>query len=125
MKLTQYCGKPASFYIQCKGNNSGQPLKSPIPNCFAVNSPEPFLFYTVQALFYGRRFYPFLKGSVIPYIRLADAYEVINEGLRTRNPSKVASLEKLHLVDEKINSLMEQIKLYKQLKVAVCLEAFK
>ncbi len=70
------------FWIQLKGLNAGQPLKKPIPNCIGVTTDKKvldphFFFYVVHYLFINRKFEPYIKGSVIPYIRNKDIHTVI------------------------------------------------
>lgn len=72
------------FFIQLKGENAGKPLKHSIPNSIGVVAntkvlvPEYF-FYVVQYLFNVDAFKPFLKGSVIPFIRQRDIIQVIEK----------------------------------------------
>lgn len=75
---------PHCFYIQSKGNNSGKPLKAPAANCFICICNDYDHFETFYWLCYGLwkagHFSPYLKGSVIPFIRLSDCNTAIYQG---------------------------------------------
>jgi len=112
------------FYVLNRGNNSGKPLKKPCPNCFVIlcqsESEKDNLYWIVYALHQGRHFYPFLIGSVIPYIRKKDLFNLINEAYLRTN-SKAEELEKtvtslLELEQQEANylKLQKMIRLLKQ-----------
>lgn len=65
------------FYIQCKGNNSGRPLKKPIPNCWEVRTNRSVDFEIMYIVFESKILQTFIIGSVIPYIRLEDYKKII------------------------------------------------
>ena len=74
--------KEAHFFIQTKGNNSGQPLREKIPNCIGVQVNEQYLvpdyfYYIILYLFNTGAFARRLRGSVIPYLRQGDITEAI------------------------------------------------
>lgn len=73
------------FFILNKGNNSGKPLKEPCPNCFVIRFKCPKekqkVYWTTFSLWKLKRFVPYLKGSVIPFITLQDLQNII---LQTR-----------------------------------------
>lgn len=64
------------FFILNKGLNSGKPLRHSCPNCFVFMSQSDeeseFFFWLLFGLWRSKAFYPYLKGSVIPYISLND-----------------------------------------------------
>lgn len=75
--MFKFTDQDPDFWIQLKGENAGKPLRTAIPNSIGVKTdPEllipDFLFYTVQYLFSSGQFRPFIKGSVVPYIRNRD-----------------------------------------------------
>lgn len=113
------------FYVQMKGNNSGQPLREPIQNCVAVYSEKPFLFEVVYLLFRGRKFHQHLKGSVVPFVRIADVKEVINDGLQFYKPEKMKLLNQINALDSIIKQNHEKIKLLKQMQILHCSQFFK
>lgn len=123
LKSHQPTEAPPQFYIQCKGLHSGRPLKKAIPNGFSVYTNTPTMFDLVYVLYIGGLFKPFLKGSVIPFITLGDANEIITENFH------IASNEKLFAQINTIDSLLEasrrKLKLIEQMQKAYCLEALK
>jgi hypothetical protein len=66
--------KADSFFVLCKGLNSGKPLKTPCPNCFVITAAndqeKDFLFWLCWGLWQSKKFHYFLSGSVIPFIRI-------------------------------------------------------
>ena len=73
------------FYILNKGNNSGKPLVSPCPNCFVIqfsnNEDKEQVYWLLYSLWQSKAFYPFLRGSVIPFIVIRDVKERLSDGL--------------------------------------------
>ncbi|HBB00097.1 MAG: hypothetical protein A2W86_00595 [Bacteroidetes bacterium GWD2_45_23] len=73
------------FYILNKGNNSGKPLVSPCPNCFVIqfsnNEDKEQVYWLLYSLWQSKAFYPFLRGSVIPFIVIRDVKECLSDGL--------------------------------------------
>jgi len=75
--MFKFTDQDPDFWIQLKGENAGKPLRTSIPNSVGVKTDpnllvSDFLFYTVQYLFSSGKFRPYLKGSVVPYIRQRD-----------------------------------------------------
>lgn len=67
----------ANFWVQLKGSNAGKPLKEKIPNSIGIKTDADvlnadYMFYTMLYLFTTGAFKPFIKGSVVPYIRQRD-----------------------------------------------------
>lgn len=114
----------ADFYIQCKGEHSGRPLKFPIPNCFAVTSDIPNLEQLVYALYVGRYFEPHIKGSVIPYIRICDAFEVIWLGIDRQSSEALKTLETLEKIERQQVAIKSQLGLIQQLRVGLARKVF-
>ncbi len=73
------------FYILNKGNNSGKPLVSPCANCFVIqfsnNEDKEQVYWLLYSLWQSKAFYPFLRGSVIPFIVIRDVKERLSDGL--------------------------------------------
>jgi hypothetical protein len=69
------------FFILCKGNNSGKPLLSPCPNCFVISfqseTEKEQAYWLLFCLWQSKTFYPYLRGSVIPFIILRDMKKCI------------------------------------------------
>ncbi len=73
------------FFILSKGNNSGKPLKTPCPNCFAIQfnnaDDKEQMYWLLYCLWKSNAFYPYLRGSVIPFVTISDTKKIINHGL--------------------------------------------
>jgi len=112
------------FFILCKGLNSGRPMPDPCPNCFVVttNSEDlrESLFYLCLALKTGKYFSFYLKGSVIPFICIADARAVIKNALQNNEQQvwdqKILKLQKIEAFEA---NLRLQLKTISDLKMAL------
>ena len=64
------------FFILNKGNNSGKPLSVPCPNCFVIQFQNEIekeqVYWLMYSLWQSNAFYPYLRGSVIPFVVLRD-----------------------------------------------------
>jgi hypothetical protein len=65
------------FFIQLKGNNAGQVLKQKSPNSTGIVVNRSFLnpdyaYWLFYTIFLTGCYKNFVKGSVIPYIRIDD-----------------------------------------------------
>lgn len=125
LEIRQYKpGMIADFYIQCKGEHSGRPLKFPIPNCFAVTTDIKNLEQLVYALYVGRYFEPLIKGSVVPYIRIGDAFEVIWRGIEQQNGKALEVLKTLEKIERQQVAIKSQLGLIQQLRVGLARKVF-
>lgn len=118
MTIKQYNGTPATFYIQCKGEHSGRPLKNPIPNCFSVFTDIPNAYEIAYAAFVSKYYHRHIKGTCVPYIRIADAKEVLSLFISKVDERKQKSLKEIKQIDEAIKNMKKQIYLLEQLKLA-------
>ena len=81
------------FFVLNKGLNSGKPLLDPCPNCFvcSCNTEEEKenLYWIFFALWQGKRFHQLLIGSVIPFIKIKETKNLVQESfLKTKtNPA--------------------------------------
>ncbi len=99
------------FFILNKGNNSGKPLLAPCPNCFVIQfkseKEKEQIYWLSYSLWQSKAFYPFLRGSVIPFIVLRDVKSCLLDGLNkaNENPSQfekaVAALHSLEAMEKK------------------------
>jgi hypothetical protein len=119
MTIKQYNGQDANFYIQCKGEHSGRPLRKAIPNCFAIFTDISNAYEIAYAAFISKSYYRHIKGTCVPYIRIADAKEVLSLFISKTTEQKTANLKKIEQIDLAINKAEEQLKLLKQMKVAI------
>ena len=85
------------FFILNKGNNSGKPLSVPCPNCFVIQfqseEEKEKIYWQSYSLWQSKVFYPFLRGSVIPFVVLRDVKSCLLDGLNNVN-EKPAQFEK-------------------------------
>ena len=120
------------FFILNKGLNSGKPFPKPFCNSFkfiADNEVERDVFYWITfAAWQGKLFYPYHKGSVIPFITIMDTIEVIKNASKNciANPERITKLvqtfDTLNKLEMKYDSLT---KLTKTAKCAAALSFIK
>lgn len=113
------------FFILCKGNNSGKPLLSPCPNCFSIQfqseSDKEQVYWLLFCLWQSKSFYPYLRGSVIPFIILRDMKKCIQSGLdkSDRHPEQfqnmVATFRSINELEYQIRQKLNTINKAKQL----------
>lgn len=105
--------KKPHFFILNKGNNSGKPLSAPCPNCFVIQfqneTEREQVYWLMYSLWQSNAFYPFLRGSVIPFIVLRDVKLCLLDGLNKvyENP---AQFEKTVAALQSLESLEKQYK---------------
>jgi len=112
------------FFILNKGLNSGKPFPQPFCNSFkfiAENEVERDVFYWITfAAWQGKLFYPYHKGSVIPFITIIDTIEVIKNATKNciANPERITQLvqtfDTLNKLEVKYNSLTKLTKIAKR-----------
>ena len=100
----------ASFFIQCKGEHSGRPLKAPIPNCFAVYTTLPGAYEIAFAAFKSKIYHTQIKGSVIPFITLNDCKEILLSYAAKIDSKNEHYLKKIQLLDELIKNEKQKLK---------------
>ena len=112
------------FFILNKGNNSGKPLLSPCPNCFVIQfqceENKEQLYWLLYSLWQSKSFYPYLRGSVIPFIVLRDVKECLADALgkMEANPGQfqkaVEALRSLEVMENKFQQNLKLIQLAKR-----------
>jgi hypothetical protein len=117
--------KKPHFFALNKGLNSGKPLLLPCPNCFKIEAEnEEFketLYWVSFALWRAKAFHPFLIGSVIPFIRIGDYKQLINEKLEVvkASPAEFAeTVKQLRFIEMKEKQFLQNLKLIQELKRA-------
>ena len=90
--------------------------KNPIPNCFAVFTDIPNAFELAYAVFTARKYEIYIKGSVIPFIRLSDAKEVLSKFANKSTYRIESNLKQIELIDKQIINLKKQIENLEHLK---------
>lgn len=129
VKIKTYKGKlvhQAHFFILNKGMNCGKPLFQPCANCFVLlaetEKEKEFYYWLCFALWQTKKFEPYLIGSVIPFIHIADLKTVIVQAKikADKKPKQYQkSLTLLIDIDKKSKVLAEQLKLISELKKSI------
>ena len=111
------------FFILNKGNNSGKPLIAPCPNCFIIQfqseAEKEQIYWLSYSLWQSKAFYPFLRGSVIPFVILRDVKKCLWDGLEKMeaNPALFQkAVEALRSMEEMENKFKQNIKLVQDAK---------
>jgi hypothetical protein len=77
------------FFILNKGLNSGKPFKHYVCNSFVFladnNDERDFYYFMLLGIWELRLLRPYLKGSVIEFVRLGDVIDVLDETLNSIN----------------------------------------
>ena len=112
------------FFILNKGLNSGKPMEQPCPNCFVITTNSEVsresLYYLCLSLKIGKFFGYYLKGSVIPFICISDAKNVINTALQNYQEQQwQIKVEKLKKINAFEANLKQQLSTIAQLKIAL------
>jgi len=115
-----------SFYVLCKGLNSGKPLEKPTANCFEMqckdSNHKANLFWLCFSLWQTKSFEPYIRGTVIPFLTLSDFKKVI---IRVCNSIDFDQQRRMNLVSvmDKLNQLEEitikKIKLIQEYKLSM------
>ena len=102
--------KKPHFFILNKGNNSGKPLPAPCPNCFVIQFQNEIekeqVYWLMYSLWQSNAFYPFLRGSVIPFVVLRDVKSCLSAALNKveANPAQfekaVSALQGLEAMEK-------------------------
>lgn len=124
--------QPNTFYILCKGLNSGKPLTAPTANCFEIRCINPShqasLFWICFALWKTRSYDQHLYGSVIPFIRLSNFKAVLSQTC-LRIAINEVKLSKLIAALENVNQIERltdtKLKLLAALKIAIFRDLLK
>ena len=114
------------FFILNKGNNSGKPLLLPCPNCFIIQfqceQEKEKIYWLLYSLWQSKAFYPFLRGSVIPFVVLRDVKECLGVGTEKMeaNPAQFQkAVEALRNLEEMEKKFRQNLKLIQQAKVSI------
>ena len=117
--------KNPHFFILNKGNNSGKPLVSPCPNCFVIQFQNEIekeqVYWLMYSLWQSNTFYPFLRGSVIPFVVLRDVKSCLLDALNKvdKNPAQfektVAALRGLEVMENRFRQNLKLIQYAKRM----------
>lgn len=120
------------FFILNKGNNAGKPLPEYCANCFVFIADDleekEFFYFLFYGLWQGGLFRPFIGGSVIPFIRIDDLLQVIEEASKKVSIQRDNYLNALEVMKDLENhnaNLLKQLALIKQAKKALMYKILK
>jgi hypothetical protein len=116
------CFKPGSmpppdcFYILSKGLNTGRPSFTPNVNCFVFTCADPAdlqkYYWLIYALWLGKKFHPYLCGSVVLFIHLQDLKKIVRDAT-----FRVPDLEKVTIamqhaieIEKKLDTQLQSVR---------------
>jgi len=129
-KITTYSPdqkrSPFAFFILNKGMNSGKPLEHPCPNCFTFNAKsqeeKDHYFWLCFGLWQSSSFHQHLIGSVIPFIRLHELSQVINQASEKAQASPanfLKTVQALKILDQHEKQYQRNLLLISEAKKAI------
>ena len=78
-----------SFFILCKGLNSGKPLDKSTANCFVVScndgAAREIAYWVCYGLWKSKSIHKYLVGSVIEFLRIGDFRTIFNDAMAEKN----------------------------------------
>ena len=114
------------FFILNKGNNSGKPLITPCPNCFVIQFQSEMekeqIYWLLYSLWQSKAFYPYLRGSVIPFVVLRDVKECLADAMEKMdaNPGQFQkAVEALRGLEAMENKFRQNLKLIQLAKISI------
>jgi hypothetical protein len=118
------------FFLLSKGLNAGKPLDKPCPNCFVLfadcEEEKNKLYWLCFGLWQAHFFRRFLTGSVIPFIRLHDVKQIINEALSRVDFTELEkSISVLNNLQKHQENISKQLELIKQAKKSLMYSVLK
>lgn len=115
-----------SFFVLCKGLNSGKPLSAPWPNsfvCICKNEKQKhFYYWLLFGLWKAKHFHQFLTGSVIPFIRISDLQNEVSiqaDKVSKQKEEYKITVDKIKFLEEKEKSIRQNLALINDLKRAM------
>lgn len=124
--------KQPHFFILNKGLNSGKPFRYYVVNSFVFladdNNERDYYYYMLLGIWELRLLRPYLKGSVIEYVRLGDVVDVLEETLNSVNTGNrsFADVQKsLAQIDALQSNLQAQLEHLMQLRKALFHKYFR
>ena len=129
-KITTYSPdqkrSPFAFFILNKGMNSGKPMEHPCPNCFTFNAStqeeKDHFYWICFGLWQSRSFHQHLIGSVIPFIRLHELSQAINQASEKAQASPanyLKTVEALKILDQHEKQYHRNLLLISEAKKAI------
>lgn len=106
IKISTY--KPESrypehaFFILNKGINSGKPLENPCANCYIMHTTtqeeRDLFFWLCFGLWKSKSFHEFLIGSVIPFVRIHDVRQMLDQAAEEAKQNLPAFYKKIEAI---------------------------
>ena len=123
-KDTVYKGN--QIFILNKGVNSGKPQKEPFTNSFVIMFPDEkdaeTVYWIAYSLWMSNFWYPYLIGSVIPFLRITDFKKdfdsKVNEMMQDHE-LHIKQVEALRLLLEKEDQLKQKSFLINEVRRAI------
>jgi hypothetical protein len=123
-KDTVYKGN--QIFILNKGVNSGKPQKEPFTNSFVIMFPDEkdaeTVYWIAYSLWMSNFWYPYLIGSVIPFLRITDFKKdfdsKVNEMMQDHE-LHIKQVEALRLLLEKEDQLKQKSFLINEMRRAI------
>jgi hypothetical protein len=123
-KDTVYKGN--QIFILNKGMNSGKPQKEPFSNSFVIMFPDEkdaeTVYWLAYSLWMSNFWYPYLIGSVIPFLRITDFKKdfdsKVNEMMQDHE-LHIKQVEALRLLLEKEDQLKQKSFLINEMRRAI------
>lgn len=106
-----------ALFIQCKGLHSGRPLRKYMPNSFSIWTDDPLAYAKCYCLWKSRRYEIELKGSVIPFIRIKDARDILTEGFAALDLADNKHIKTVEVIDLALITKQKEITELQQLQV--------
>ena len=114
------------FFILNKGLNSGKPFNHYVCNSFVFladdEKEKEFFFFLLLGIWELRLFRPYLKGSVIEFVRLGDVVDVIEETINSINTNERSFMDikpALAQIEASQSNLQMQLNYLMQLRKAL------
>jgi hypothetical protein len=114
------------FFILNKGQNSGRPTWYPLANCYIVisstESENQKWYWSAYALWQGKCFHQYLRGSVIEFIIIKDCKDLLQQFYKKieHNPKLfIDSIKMLQRIDSNIGNHKSCVKLFEEMKQGV------
>ncbi len=129
-KITTYSPdqkrSPFAFFILNKGMNSGKPMEHPCPNCFTFNAStqeeKDHFYWICFGLWQSSSFHQHLIGSVIPFIRIHELSQAINQASDKTQASPanfLKTVEALKILDRQEKQFHRNLLLISEAKKAI------
>ena len=110
-----------NFYIQSKGNNAGRPLRTPKPNCWAVETNIKNAYELCSVLWMSKIYKNLIKGSVVPFLTIHDYLKITKPFLNNAflcEGAIIKGLEAINQIDNLINATLSKLELIKEMKAS-------